>query len=118
VSDIEKYSNINDVLPKLPEILLNTIQSDVLEIKKVDKSCKKYIEACSKIAENDKAVYVVYSKYIDKKDHKYEKFIFLDKDGEELFNISGVDMNLYGLLSCTTLEYTEEYKASLKNSFA
>ncbi len=114
MSDIEKYSNIKKVLPKLPELLLNTIQSDVLEIKKIDKNCKKYINACSKISGHDKAVYVVYSKYIDKKDHKYEKFIFLDKDGEELFNVSGVDMNLYGLLSCTTLRHTKEYEASLK----
>ncbi len=114
MGDIEKYSNIKKVLPKLPELLLNTIQSDVLEIKKVNKSCKKYINACSKIPEHDKAAYVVYSKYIDKKDHRYEKFIFLDKDGEELFNIIGVEMDLYGLLSCTTLRHTKEYEASLK----
>ncbi|MBS4069392.1 MAG: hypothetical protein WC279_01565 [Sulfurimonas sp.] len=113
MSGVTKYSNIENELPKLPEVLLNTIQSDVLEIKSVDKNCKKYIDACSKIPELKDAHYVVFSKYIDKNNHKYEKFIFLAEDGEELFDVSGTEMELYGLLSCTTLNYTEEYEASV-----
>jgi hypothetical protein len=111
MNKIEKYSNIEKELPKLPEVLLNTIQSDVLEIKSVDKSCKKYLNACSKIPELKDVCYVVFSKYIDKDNHKYEKFIFLGKEGEELFDVSGTEMELYGLLACTNLNYTEEYEA-------
>ncbi|MDK9693030.1 MAG: hypothetical protein OEL19_02130 [Sulfurimonas sp.] len=109
--DTKKYSNIKEELPKLPEVLLNTIQSDVLEIRKIDKTCEKFLKASLKIAELKNAHYVVYSKYIDKENHRYEKFIFLDKDGEELFNLSGLEIELYGLLACTNLSYTDEYKA-------
>lgn len=110
MSEIAKYANIKEMLPKLPNVLLNTIQSDVLEIKKVDTTCGKYIEACTKIPELKNAHYVVFSKYIDKINHKYEKFIFLGKEGEELFDVSGVQMELYGLLSCASLSYTQEYE--------
>ena len=34
MKQILKYENINEELPKLSEILLNTIQADILEIKK------------------------------------------------------------------------------------
>ncbi len=111
MKDILKYSNIKEELPKLPDVLLNTIQSDVLEIKSVNEECEKYLEACSKIPELKEAKYVVFSKYIDKANHKYEKFIFLGKDGKELFDVSGAEMELYGLLTCTNLNYTDEYKA-------
>ncbi|MDD5373183.1 MAG: hypothetical protein PHO62_07125 [Sulfurimonas sp.] len=113
MSGIAKYSNIKEELPKLPEVLLNTIQSDVLEIKRVDKTCEKYLGACSKTPEFKDVYYVVYSKYIGKDNHKYEKFIFLGKEGEELFDVSGTEMELYGLLSCTALNYTQEYEASM-----
>ena len=108
---VEKYKDIEKQLPKLPKVLLNTIQSDVLEIKSVQKDCEKYIDACAKIPDLEKATYVVYSKYIDKDNHRYEKFIFLDKEGAEVCHVSGQDMELYGLLSCTSLDYSEEYKA-------
>lgn len=113
---IEKYSNIKIELPKLSEVLLNTIQSDVLEIKSIDKSCKKYLGACSKIPELDNAYYVVFSKYIDKENHNYEKFIFLDKEGTEICDVSGTQMELYGLLSCPNLSLSEKYIASLSKS--
>jgi len=117
MNNIKKYSNIKEELPKLPEVLLNTIQSDVLEIKSINKECGKYIQTCSKIPEFKDAFYVVYSKYIDRDNHKYEKFIFLGRDGEELFDVGGAEMELYELLSCTNLDLTPEYKAvELKNS--
>ncbi len=113
MKDILKYSNIKEELPKLSDVLLNTIQSDVLEIKNINKECEKYLQACSKIPKLNEAIYVVYSKYIDKVNHQYEKFIFLGKDGEELFDVSGTEMELYGMLSCTNLNYTDEYKAKV-----
>jgi hypothetical protein len=113
MNDILKYSNIEEELPKLPKVLLNTIQADVLEVKRVDKTCEKYIKASTEISELKDAYYVVYSKYIDKSNHKYEKFIFLDEDGAEICDVSGIKLDLYGLISCTNLSLSEEYKASL-----
>ncbi len=111
---VEKYADIQKELPKLPKVLLNTIQSDVLEINRIEKTCEKYEDACSKIPALNDAHFVVYSKYIQKADHKFEKFIFLDKDGAEICDVSGVDMELYGLLSCTNLSFSEEYEAKYK----
>ena len=110
MSEIEKYQNIKEELPELPEILLNTIQSDVLEIMRIDKSCEKYIDTCEKIPELKNAFFVVYSKYIDKSNHKYEKFIFLDERGAEIHDASGLNIELYGLLLCNNLLFTPEYK--------
>ena len=111
---VEKYENIQDKLPKLPKVLLNTIQSEVLEINKVEKTCDKYKDACKKIPALKDAYFVVYSKYIEKANHKFEKFIFLDKEGAEICDVSGVEMELYGLLSCTNLTFSEEYQATHK----
>ena len=113
MSGITKYANIEEMLPKLPRVLLNTIQSDVLEIKSLDKQCGKFIDACKKTPELNDAYFVVYSKYMDKTNHKYEKFIFLGKDGDEICDISGQSMELYGLLACTSLSFSQAYEDSL-----
>ncbi|QOY52876.1 hypothetical protein [Candidatus Sulfurimonas baltica] len=113
MSTVEKYKNIENELPKLPKVLLNTIQSGVLEIKSVDKSCEKYLDGCSKIPELTNAHYVVYSTYIKKSDHQYEQFIFLDKEGAEVCHVSGKQMELYGILLCPNLPFSDEYQASL-----
>ncbi len=110
MKNLEKYSDISRVLPKLPEVLLNTIQSDILEIKSIDRSCDKYMQACLEFDDLKNAYYVVFSKYIDKANHPYEKFIFLAENGEELFDISGAKMELYGILTCANLHYTKEYE--------
>jgi len=111
---VEKYANIQEKLPNLPKVLLNTIQSDVLELNRVDKTCEKYSDACEKIPELKNAHFVVYSKYIQKTNHRYEKFIFLDESGAEICDVSGTDMELYGLLSCSNLSFSEEYEATKK----
>ncbi len=113
---VDKYDHLEQELPKLPKVLLNTIQSEVLEIKKVDKSCDKFKKISQKYPELNEAEYVVYSSYVKKSDHKYEKFIFLDKDGEELCDLSGMDFELYGLLLCVGIPYTEEYNEQKKYS--
>ena len=106
-----KYENLEKELPKLQKVLLNTIQSEFLEIRSIAKACKKYLNACEEIPALADAEYVVYSKFMDKANHPYEKFIFLDKDGAELCNVSGSEMELYGLLSsCDNLYLSEEYK--------
>ena len=116
MSKVEKYENIENELPKLQKVLRDAIQSDFLEIKSVEKGCEKYKKACEKVPDLDKAYFVVFSKYIKKSDHRYEKFIFLDKEGHEVCNVSGQDMALHGLLSpCMNLSISEEYEASFSH---
>jgi len=111
---VDKYENIQNELPKLQKVLLDAIQADVLEIQSVEKTCEKYIGACEKIPELEEAKFVVYSKYVKKSDHRFEKFIFLDDKGHEVCNVSGQDMELYGLLGpCMNLALSKAYEASV-----
>ena len=114
MNKVQKYENIETELPKLQKVLLDAIQSDFLEIKGVNKECEKYLKACDEIPELQNAHFVVYSKYIKKSDHRYEKFIFLDKEGHEVCVVNGQEMALYGLLEpCMSLSLSKEYEAAL-----
>ena len=75
MSNIDKYENIQNELPQLQKVLLDAIQSDFLEIQSVERECEKYLSACHKIKNLEKAYFVIFSKYIKKSDHRYEKFI-------------------------------------------
>jgi len=106
---IEKYAHLDIELPQLPDVLLNTIQSDILQIRGVDKSCDKFQALSMDYPALKDAVFVVYSSYVKKSDHKYEKFIFLGEKGNELCDLGGHDFELYGLLQCVAIPFTEEY---------
>jgi len=117
MNKINKYTNLEEKLPNLQPVLLDAIQTEFLEIQSIDRTCEKYLAACEKIPELSEAYCVVYSKYIKKSDHRYEKFIFLDETGKEVCNVSGQEMELYGLLSsCMSLELSKEYEAALSHS--
>jgi len=114
MNHVDKYANIKNELPELQQVLLDAIQSEFLEIQSVQNQCEKYKEACEKIKDLDKAHFVVYSKYIKKSDHRYEKFIFLDERGHEVCTVSGQEMELYGLLHpCMNLELSKEYEEAI-----
>lgn len=107
---IEKYDNLKDVIPKLQPVLREAIQSEFLEIKKIDKECEKFINLSEHITELQKAEYVIFSHHIKKNEHKYEMFVFIDADGEIVRHVSGREMELYGLLEpCASLHVSEEY---------
>lgn len=107
---IEKYDNLNEVMPNLMPVLCDAIQSEFLEIKKINKECEKYIASCSHFPELTKAEYVIFSQHIKKNEHKYERFVFIDAEGNIVCHITGAEMELYGLLnSCTNLHISEEY---------
>jgi len=113
MNNVDKYANIAKELPELQSVLLEAIQSEFLEIKSVEKACDKYLGACDDIPELRDAQFVVYSKYIKRSDHRYEKFIFLNNKGKEVCNVSGQQMELYGLLGeCMNLQLSKEYEAT------
>lgn len=107
---IRKYTNIEQEFPKLPRVLQDAIQHDVLEIKRLDCDCDKYQGACGVYPGLERAAYVVYSPYIKRTEHCYETFVFVDALGGIVCHISGNEMELYGLLKpCTNLALTPEY---------
>ena len=112
MKSVDKYENIQNELPELQSVLLDAIQSEFLEIQSVEKTCEKYVDACKALPSLKEAHFVVYSKYIRKADHRYEKFIFLNDKGKEVCNVSGQEMELYGLLGpCMNLALSKEYEA-------
>jgi len=107
---IEKYDNLKDVIPNLMPVLRDAIQSEFLEIKKINRECEKYIASCSHFPELVNAEYVIFSHHIKKNEHKYEMFVFIGGEGNIVRHVSGADMELYGLLdSCTNLHISDEY---------
>jgi len=114
MNTISKYANLQDKLPNLQPVLLDAIQTDFLEVQSIDRNCEKFIGACEKIPQLNEAYCVVYSKFVKKSDHRYEKFIFLDETGKEVCVVNGQEMELYGLLSsCMSLELSKEYEAAM-----
>ncbi|WP_455756787.1 hypothetical protein [Sulfurimonas sp.] len=111
MNKVLKYENLKDRFPRLQNGLLNSIQSEFLEIKKIKLQCDSYENACNHYPNLKNAYCVIYSPYIDKKDHDYEMFIFIDDQGEILEHISGRDMALYGMLEqVNELRINSEYE--------
>jgi len=107
---IEKYDNLKEVMPKLQPVLVEAIQSEFLEIKKINKECEKYIASCEQIPELKSAEYVIFSQHIKKNEHKYEIFVFIDAQGNIVRHVTGREMELYGLLaSCAELHVSDEF---------
>lgn len=107
---IEKYENLKEAIPKLMPVLVEAIQSEFLEIKKIDKECEKFIKTSTQFPEIQKAEYVIFSQHIKKNEHKYEMFVFVDGEGNIVRYITGAEMELYGLVgTCDNLHLSEEY---------
>lgn len=108
---IEKYDNLKEVIPNLMPVLQDAIQSEFLEIKKIDKECEKFITLAQNIPELGRAEYVIFSYHIKKNEHKNEMFVFIDAEGGIVRHVSGREMELYGLLEpCASLHVSDEYK--------
>jgi hypothetical protein len=108
---VERYKNIHEELPKLQEVLLHSIQSDILEIKKIDKGCDKFSKVMVHKPALQDAEYVIFSKYVKKSEHRFEKFVFVDAEGKMLGHISGQEIELYGMIgACLNLALSEEYQ--------
>ena len=113
---ILKYSNIENELPNLVQVLRDALQSDFLNIRLIDKSCDKYIRECGKFCTLAEAKYVIFSPHVKKEDHKHEVFVFIDETGNTLCHVGGGDMDLHGLIQpISNLELSEEYKSVVKH---
>jgi hypothetical protein len=112
---VDKYENLKNVFPQMQDVIIDSIQSDILDIKKINFTCEQFESICTKYPSLEKAKYVVFSPYISKRDHNFETFIFVDQEGTQVCHLSGQEMSLYGMLeSCVELIVSDEYKFSHK----
>lgn len=107
---IPKYSNLHELLPELLPVLQESVQSDLLEIRKIDKESEKFKRANERFPVLKDAVYVIFSKFIKKCEHQHETFIFLNDQGKSIAHISGRELTLYGIIKpCEEFAISEEY---------
>lgn len=95
---ISKYENLQTLLPNLQSVLYDSLQKEILDIKRVNFSCEKYVKACMNHKELENAEYVIYSPYITRENHKYEKFVFIDATGHTICHLSGEELELYDMM--------------------
>lgn len=106
----EKFKNLEVELVDLQTILKNSLQNDVLEIKSINHECEKFQETSENFPQMKDAAYVIYSKFMTKKFHESESFVFIDGTGKTVCTLSGRDINLYDMITtCANLIEYEEY---------
>lgn len=114
----KKYRNLDQAFPELNEVLKEALQSDRLEISKIDKQCSKFLEASKLHPELSSAEFVIYAPHVRKVDHPFEHFAFIDANGRSVCHVSGADMELYGLLGpCTRLQKSEAFEHELHDDY-
>ena len=106
-----KFANLEEELVDLPEVLKNSLQSEVLAIKKIDKSCEKFKKSSENFTDLNSAEYVIFSKFMGKEYHNLETFIFVDSTGKSICNLSGREIELYNMIKeCENLIETKDYE--------
>ena len=105
-----KFENLESELVDLPEVFKNSLQNDVLTIKKLNKESEKFKKVCTYECDLQKAEYVIFLSYIGKEYHEHETFVFTDATGSIVCNLSGKELSLYNMITdCDNLVESEEY---------
>ena len=107
-----KFTDLEKQLPKLQQVLRSSLQTDFLEIRKLNKACDKFQGFAKKKPEARRAEYVIFSKYIKREDHENEMIVFVDALGETVCHVSGREIALYGMLEGCGLEMNEDFACS------
>ena len=104
-----KFENLEEELVDLQDVLKNSLQNEVLEIRKVDKTCDKFHNLMHQFCNLNAAEYVIFSKFMLKDYHDSETFVFLDSTGKTVCNLSGRDLNLHNMIKeCDNLVQSKE----------
>ncbi len=105
-----KFENLEDELVDLQDVFKNSLQNEVLAIKKLDKNCEKFKYISENVCNINQAEYVIFSKFMGKEFHELETFIFIDLTGNMVCNLSGREIDLYNMIKeCDNLIETPEY---------
>jgi len=110
-----KFENLEEEFVDLPQVFKNSLQNEVLEIKKLNKESEKFKHVSKDICNIDEAEYVIYSKYMGREYHEQETFIFVNDTGKMVCNLSGREIDLYNMIAdCDNLVKTQEYVSTHK----
>lgn len=105
-----KFENLEDELFNLQDVLKNSLQQEVLTIKKLDKEGKKFNSIVDKFCNLKEAEYVIFSVHMCKDYHESESFVFVDKSGKTVCTISGRELDLYDMIkNCDNLVEANKY---------
>ncbi len=106
-----KFENLESELVDLPAVFKNSLQNEILAIKKLDKTCEKFKHIASSICNINDAQYVIFSKFMSKDYHESETFIFVNHTGKMVCNLSGREIDLYNMIKdCDNLIETPDYE--------
>ena len=107
----KKFENLEEELIDLQDVLKNSLQKEVLDIKQINKESEKFQDVSRKFPLLEAVEYVVYSKFISKEFHDSESFIFINKTGKTVCTLTGRDLDLYEMLQkCEKLRETQAYE--------
>lgn len=105
----DKFENLEEELVDLQDVYKNSLQNEVLTIKKLNKESEKYKNISQNVHDLDGAEYVIFSKYMNKDFHDLEKFIFVDHTGKNVCTLSGRELNLYNMIEdCDNLREAKQ----------
>jgi hypothetical protein len=100
----DKFANLEEELVNLPDILKNSLQKEVLTIKKIDKAGEKFNSIVDKFSNLCDAEYVIFSVHMCKDYHESETFVFIDETGKNVCTVSGRELDLYDMIkNCDNL---------------
>lgn len=94
----EKYENLESELTNLQNVLKESLQNDILQIKRLVKGSEKFKHLSDNICDLADAEYVIYSKYMTKELHDSEYYVFIDKKGNTICRASGKELSLYNMI--------------------
>jgi dynactin complex subunit len=106
----EKFENLEVELVNLQDVLKNSLQQEVLTIKRLDKEGKKFKSIENKFDNLQSAEYVIFSVHMCKNYHESESFVFVDATGKTVCTISGREIDLYDMIkNCDNLIENDKY---------
>jgi len=105
-----KFENLEEIFVDLQDIMKNSLQGGVLDIKQLNKESDKYKKVITDFPDLKGADCVIYSKFMSKEFHESEKFVFIDKVGNTVCTLTGVDLDLYDMIKkCELLRESKEF---------
>jgi hypothetical protein len=106
----QKFENLEEELADLQDVLLNSLQKEVLDIKQLNKESQKFQTVSQQFPILKEAEYVIYSRFMTKEFHESESFIFVDKTGHSVCTLTGRDLDLYEMIrKCENLIEAQTY---------